>query len=539
MKSEPLEPALAIRILRQMSRVRIIFVFVLLYGLATVPLDLIQSPAAAFGGTSLAALLAILSYFAFNWQREFSLGRLNLSVALFIVVDILALSFFIYGVGGGGSSYYFILLLCEIIFAAFFFHRLELVFIVGMVCCALTVVTLSSPHTTQDVWHLMVALVMALTVAWLAHGLGAVLEGDRASNQRIIRNLGQPVALLSNEGEVLVMNPQLERLAGTNLQAVVGRRYNALTPDFGAGLLPQLMEGLTLPSRGEVLAESTIEVSSPEPVVLRRGTMPCLSSSGRPNGWVVIWQDITDLVETVRAKEAGLSVVTHEMRSPITCLRLLIEILGGITDGEGEERVRIIEHLIQETDRLSRLVASVLDLARFDHEGFTLEREPMDLRPLLERVTMMFEARGREADVEFVCQCPDQLPLIMGNPDRMEQVVVNLCENAINHTPGGGSVSLEVELGEELVIRVADTGMGVPDKLKDRIFTKFCSGGPGLVGPGRPRMTGGLGLGLALCKRVVELHDGTITVENGPLIGAIFTVRLPRPVPVEAELAVS
>ncbi|MCY3024457.1 MAG: HAMP domain-containing sensor histidine kinase, partial [Planctomycetota bacterium] len=215
-----------------------------------------------------------------------------------------------------------------------------------------------------------------------------------------------------------------------------------------------------------------------------------------------------------------------------TCLRLLIEVLSNVTDSDVEQRERIIAHLMEETDRLARLVASVLELAQFDNPDFRLKREKLAPLPLIRRVSSLFTVRAAEAGVRFTCRCPNHLPDLFGHEDRLEQVLINLCENAINHTPEGGEVSLQVRPEPAvLVLEVQDTGLGIPEHLKDRIFDKFCTGGALLTGPGRSHVTGGLGLGLALTKRIVELHDGEIGVSSAPGDGTTFTVRLPLGAP--------
>jgi PAS domain S-box-containing protein len=532
-RGEPLEPVLSMRLLAQMSRVRIILVFVLLHGLLAASAGTVSWRPAAYGGISMAAVLAIASYFVFNWRREFSHGRLNLAAACFVIGDVLALSFFIYGMGGV-YSYFFPLLLCEVVFAALYFHRLEIAFVTGIVCCALLLGAVGTHWTTATLTQAGIAVTGVLVVAWLAHGMGTVMQRDRAVNQRIIRHLGQPVCLLGSDGRILLINPQLEQLAGTRSARVVGKRLTDLAADEDAGLMAMLLrdieQGLLA---GEAGHEQDLEIENPESVVLRRSVFPCLSSSGVAVGWVVMWHDVTALVESVRVHELSVSLLSHEMRSPIACLRLLIEVLGNITESDHKQRESIIAHLMEETDRLSRLVASVLELAQFDSPGYELTRQRLTLVPMIRRVGSMFDVRAVDAGVRFDCRCPQHLPVLYGNEDRLEQVLINLCENAINHTPEGGEVVLEARpFPDKLVVEVHDTGLGIPDDLKERIFEKFCSGGTELTGPGRFRMAGGLGLGLALSKRIVELHDGQIEVASTSGSGTTFKVSLPlMPVP--------
>ncbi len=531
--AEDRQPALAIRLLVQMSRVRIIFAFALLVGIYTAPPHIVTNRGTAFAGISLAALLAVYSYFVADWAREYGRGRLNLSVALTVLGDVFALTLFSYGTGGA-YSYFFALLLCDMVFVAVFFHGLEIVFIVGIGCGSYAIVTLAASSTAEVRWQVMIAIIAAVVLAWLANGLGRVLERERIANERLVRYLTEGVCLLDDRGVVLLANPELERLSGVALHNIIGHDVASISQYYRGGQLGRLFEDMSEVVKASEMMESDVELTEPEPIVLRRSTVPCLSSSGRAQGWVVIWQDITDITAAVRAQEEGLMVVTHEMRSPLTSLRLLVEILAGVTGELDEgERSQIIDHLGDETERLARLVASILDLARFERPDFQLERRPTDIGPLLERTEAIFAARSQEAEVTFVCQHPDTMPTVWADEDRLEQVLVNLCENALAHTPAEGRVTLSIAASEDaLQFTVADTGVGIPEELQEQIFDKFGLGPPALAGAGRERSTGGLGLGLALTKRIVELHNGTITVDSAPGEGATFTVTIPLGHPV-------
>lgn len=531
---EQAEPVLAMRLLSQMSRVRIIVVFVLLHGLLATPPASIFCSSAVYGGISIAAILAISSYFVFNWRREFRSGKLNMAAAGFVIGDVVALSFFIYGMGGV-SSYLYPLLLCEVVFAAFFFHRLEIVFVAGIVCCSLMLSALiPGVETPAGLGTAAVGVTSVIVLAWLAYGLGRVMQRERVLNQRIIRHLGQPVCLLGSDGRVLMVNPQLEQLASTSHAQVIGKSIAELHEDEDTGLLPALLEGVGDLPTSQAADTGNVSIENPEPITLRRTIMPCPSTTGLPVGWVIMWHDVTDLVETMRAQEIGISVVSHELRSPIACLRLLIELLGNINESDQVQRNRIVDQLMDETDRLSRLVASVLELSQFERPDFHLKREKMSPLSMIQRVTSMFAMRAKEAGIRFTCRCPSHLPELYGNEDRLEEVLINLCENAINHTPEGGEVTLQVRPSAgSLELEVRDTGVGIPEDCQEHVFDKFFSAGTRVSGPGRSAASGGLGLGLALTKRIVELHEGQIRVVSHPGAGAAFEICLPLDPPAE------
>jgi len=182
------------------------------------------------------------------------------------------------------------------------------------------------------------------------------------------------------------------------------------------------------------------------------------------------------------------------------------------------------------------LVASMMDLARFDDPGFRLDRTPLDLRPMLETLTATFATRCEQAALVFVSDYPDELPTIWADEDRLQEVLVNLCENAMRYTPPAGTISLTVKQSDNtLQCSVADTGVGIAPEFHDRIFEKFVTGARAPKESGSKLTAGGLGLGLALAKRIVELHDGTIELESAPGQGTTFTLTLPLEPPEELE----
>jgi two-component system phosphate regulon sensor histidine kinase PhoR len=283
-------------------------------------------------------------------------------------------------------------------------------------------------------------------------------------------------------------------------------------------------------SRGATAdTETEITLEDGDPVILRRMMVPCPTAAGRPAAWVIMWQDVTGLAAAAAARERGLMVVSHEMRSPLASLGLIVEVLSGVS-GElnDEQRTRMLRYLGHETDRLARLVAGVMDLSRFDSPDFRLSPAPLQLGPLVDRVAAMFVPRCEQHGGQFVCAVPADLPTISADEDRLEQVLVNLCDNAVSYTPDGGTVTLTVEpLPEAIRFSVSDTGPGIAPEFHGHIFEKFDRGALTAGGRQQGQAGGGLGLGLALTKRIVELHHGTIRVASELGHGATFVVELP------------
>lgn len=534
---EEVHPALTIRLLNQLSRVRILYTLALLVGAYTVPPKLMLNPALAYGSVAMMAILAMFSYFAADWRREHAQGRLNLAVALSIIGDVFVISLFMWATGNI-YSHFLILLLCDVVFAGIFFHGLELFFIVGIIALSFTNSGLLHGFTMARIWQAFSGIAGAIIIAWLSGGLGRVLRLERSANERILNDIARPVCLIDDRRRVVLANPHFERLVETPVTELIGRSLDELSVGERLGRCQQLLGDMDESLEARTVHEDELEIPDPTNGVATavRRVVPCEVDFGEPPGWLITWEIKHRDEEKVRAMEEGVMVVSHELKGPISSLKVLVEVLQGVAGEINEaKRQQVVSLLASETERLSRLVASILELSRFERPDFTVERSEVDIYPVLERVRGLFNPKAQQIDVNFECSFPDGPIPVNCAPDRIEQVFVNLCENAMTYTPSEGTVRFEAVLEDgQIKCTVSDTGPGIPQERLGVIFDKFTRGG-NEPPPGRQREFGqGMGIGLALAKRIVDLHDGDIFVESEEGEGATFTVILPVcDVPVE------
>jgi two-component system sensor histidine kinase KdpD len=224
--------------------------------------------------------------------------------------------------------------------------------------------------------------------------------------------------------------------------------------------------------------------------------------------------DMLGRVERQRA--VLLRSVSHDLRTPLSAIRAAAsEVLDG--DHDAQTRTKLLHLVGDEAERLDRLVANLLSLSRIEADALKPRRQPVDVAELVgvasERLSRLFADRPLRVDV------PGDLPLIHADYVQLEQVVTNLLENAARHTPAGSPVELSARaVPEGIAVAVTDRGPGVDAADMKAIFEPFRSG----------PVAGSSGIGLAICKGIVEGHGGTITVGTGPEGGARFTVVLPR-----------
>ncbi len=224
-----------------------------------------------------------------------------------------------------------------------------------------------------------------------------------------------------------------------------------------------------------------------------------------------------------RRKDEFLAMLGHELRNPLAGIRNAVWVLDQVGSQE-DQAVRQREIIMRQTRHLVRMVDDLLDVSRVTRGKIILQRRPVDLREVVERclTELGMGALARSNDLELTVET--RTAVVMGDPVRLEQVVCNLLQNAIKYTPRGGRLRVSVETeGDEALLRVRDTGVGLSPEMLQTIFEPFAQ-----VESSRQRSEGGLGLGLPLVRSLAEMHGGRVeAASDGPGQGSEFVVRLP------------
>jgi two-component system phosphate regulon sensor histidine kinase PhoR len=239
---------------------------------------------------------------------------------------------------------------------------------------------------------------------------------------------------------------------------------------------------------------------------------------------VVATRDTTDLTRVADMRRDFVANVSHELKTPLAAIRGFAETLrDGALDEPAVAR-RFTERIVSQCRRLQELLEDLLTLSRLEGVAPALEREPVALAAIIHRAVELLAAVAREKKVAIEVETGEEpLPPVLGDPDGLERLVLNLLDNAIkyNHPEGRITIRLSRTDGEAL-LEVTDTGIGIPPDSIPRLFERFYR-----VDKGRAREEGGTGLGLAIVKHVAQTHGGQVEVESRAGQGSTFRVRLP------------
>ncbi len=252
--------------------------------------------------------------------------------------------------------------------------------------------------------------------------------------------------------------------------------------------------------------------------------------TSKESGFLILVTDLSNLRKLEGLQREFVANVSHELRTPLTSIKMASESLqlGAISDDR--MRSKFLSNIQREADRLTRLVNELLVIANLDNK-VTLHISKFNPSELLSDVVTVMKYHADLNDITLVDDFPEHLPLLEADKDRLQQVLINLTDNAIKCNRQNGKVTVYARQdAKKLVIRVVDTGIGIHKVDIDRIFDRFFR-----VDKSRSRVTGGTGLGLSIVKDLIVAHGGTISVESTVDVGTTFIIVLPFESPVKEQ----
>ena len=355
-------------------------------------------------------------------------------------------------------------------------------------------------------------------------------QGVGVPDKTAYDELPDGVVVADHTGTVVVVNPAAARLLGTSADAAVGRGLREVLPladeqgrDWWACTDPY--GGLSTRTRQP---ERKLQLPDGRDLLVTASYVR--DEQRRLARLVVALRDDRARERTERSRADLVSTVAHELRSPLTSVKGFTATLLAKWERFTDEHKRLMLQTVNaDADRVTRLLAELLDVSRIDAGRLEMRTQVVDVAATVRKVAAGRVAAGEPED-RFDVRVEDGLPETWADPDKVEQVVANLVENALRH--GAGTVTLSVRPvplggtagtsgGTGTEVTVTDQGEGVPDDVAARIFTRFWRGGD----------RGGTGLGLYIVKGLVEAHGGSVAVERGEGGGARFRFVLPAGAP--------
>lgn len=357
----------------------------------------------------------------------------------------------------------------------------------------------------------------------------------------VIEYSADGILIVDSQCNIVGFNPAFSRISGWSVEELRGRncwealQISATHGDAHCGKLCPIRLGTFVNKPEEDRRSEVILVTKDgerRDVELTYSVI--LSSDNRILGGILGARDITARKEAEELQSTFLSVISHELQTPIAIIKgyagLYADETTPLDPAKVREKMQIIE---EESERLSKLVDNLLYASRLQAGGVELHREPLDIASLLRRVANKMRGVSKLHKISLNLS-GEPLPAVSADYDKIEQVVINLVENAVKYSPAGGPIVLEAyPTSEDVIVRVTDRGIGVPEGERKRIFERFSRLDSRYV-----RERKGAGLGLYICKAIVEAHGGLIWVEAASgtdgkenFSGSSFNFSLPRQEP--------
>jgi two-component system phosphate regulon sensor histidine kinase PhoR len=348
------------------------------------------------------------------------------------------------------------------------------------------------------------------------------LEGDRELLRAVLGGMSEGVIAIDGRRRLLFANEAAERLFGLGA-AAVGRLVAELIRS------PRIQEAVdaTLTGPGAHRAEITVPaplggpLDQPRTLEVHGSRLP----GSPPQGAVLVIHDVTETRRLERVRQDFVANASHELKTPLASIKAYAEALLEWGLHDDAVNVRFLHGIDDQADRLDRLILDLISLARLDSGQEPFQNVPLALGPVVLRCVEAQRGRAEAKRLDYALDAEPrgESSIVNADEEAVGQVLDNLIDNAIKYTPEGGRVRVELRGdSDRVVIKVADSGIGIPREDLPRVFERFYR-----VDKARSRELGGTGLGLAIVKHIVQSVGGEVGVESRIGFGTIFTVRLP------------
>jgi two-component system phosphate regulon sensor histidine kinase PhoR len=343
------------------------------------------------------------------------------------------------------------------------------------------------------------------------------MDADRNKTLAILAGMVEGVVAVDREERVVHANAAAQAILGIDGRLALGRRIWEVTR------VVEVSEALGEAMRQNRVRVSEVRIPTPQKdQVIQLTATPLRNAGDQIDGAVVVLHDVSELRQLESVRRDFVANISHELKTPLTAIRGLVETLIDDRKMDRDTHDRFIEKIRDQSTRLSNLVSDLLTLSRLETGAGGLRFEAMDLRETVAESCRTQVHAAETKQVQLLSGLPDAAVTIDGDAEAMRELVDNLVSNAIKYTPSGGrvDVKLSTENGSA-VLEVADTGIGIPPEEQSRVFERFYR-----VDKARSRQLGGTGLGLSIVKHVALAHGGSVSLKSATGRGSTFRVQL-------------
>ncbi|WP_068983961.1 MULTISPECIES: two-component system histidine kinase PnpS [Lysinibacillus] len=345
-----------------------------------------------------------------------------------------------------------------------------------------------------------------------------IREVEEERLKTLIENMGSSLMMIGREGNISIVNRVFLERFGMQIADVQGKVFRTIG-------LPKSLEQFIdhvflteMPYRQQLKMEVQQELHNKEVY-----GAPVIGDHGRWLGVVIVMHDITELVRLEQIRKDFVANVSHELRTPITSIKGFAETLLDGAYKDEKMLLSFLEIINKESNRLQMLIQDLLELSKIEQHGFTVNIMPMGLQDVLIRGAELTGPRLDEKNMSFHVDIDRDIQ-VMGDANRIIQIVTNLITNAITYSPENTTVTVRLKENETYgIIEIEDQGIGIEKHEIARVFERFYR-----VDRARSRNSGGTGLGLAIVKHLIEAHHGRIQVESEVGVGTKMIVMIPK-----------
>jgi len=343
----------------------------------------------------------------------------------------------------------------------------------------------------------------------------------------ILASITDGVAVSDEHGVLTVVNDATARILHLDKEPLIGQPLDELFGGFSdkeQQAVQNMMAELCARSRHHECSSPAAVMLHQDEQVIQAVCMPMYDERQAFAGTVIVLRDVTREQEIAQAKNEFVSIVAHELRTPMTSIKGYIDlILQGAVGEVNQGQRHFLGIAKSNVDRLSDLISDLLDTARIDAGRVRLEPEPVQIAELVSSVCESIAETLRERELTLIVEKAPSLPVIQADRNRVIQVLTNLLSNAYRYTPPGGEIRVSMGLDEANVwVSVADTGIGIAVQDREKIFEPFYRANQEMV-----NQQTGTGLGLPIVRSLIEMHGGTIKLETELGVGSTFSFTLP------------